>query len=136
VQCNGGSHGSMHLGKGGFNTKVYNNTIFNVPKGIGLEHTYDGADIRNNIIWQVSGPSIDVEQPYPFTQSNNLCQSGFSGSGVLNGVNPLFNSTSDQHLQSTSPALNAGITLSAVPTDAGGTTRPQGLGWDIGAYER
>jgi len=41
----------------------------------------------------------------------------------------------DFHLQATSPAIDAGAALSAVPTDASGISRSQGAGYDIGAYE-
>lgn len=34
-----------------------------------------------------------------------------------------------------SPAINAGTTLTAVPADILGVTRPQGLAYDIGCYE-
>ena len=49
-------------------------------------------------------------------------------------ANPLFvNSLSDWHLQSNSPAIDKGTTVSS--TDYDGNTRPQGPGFDIGAYE-
>jgi hypothetical protein len=42
----------------------------------------------------------------------------------------------DYHLQRTSPAIDMGTALYAPPlTDFDGTTRPQGVGYDIGAYE-
>jgi parallel beta-helix repeat protein len=45
-------------------------------------------------------------------------------------------SSSDFHLTSTSPALNNGIALAEVFEDFDGVTRPQGDGYDIGAYEK
>src|SRR5438093_5022735 len=44
-------------------------------------------------------------------------------------------STFNFHLQSTSPAIDAGTTLASVMTDYDGVTRPQGSAYDIGAYE-
>jgi parallel beta-helix repeat protein len=41
----------------------------------------------------------------------------------------------DYRLSATSPALDAGRTLSDVPTDLLGVARPQGPAFDIGAYE-
>jgi hypothetical protein len=38
-------------------------------------------------------------------------------------------------LKAGSPAIDAGVTLPQVPTDILGVTRPQGLAYDIGAYE-
>jgi hypothetical protein len=42
----------------------------------------------------------------------------------------------DYELSPTSPALDAGETRADVPTDILGVARPQGPGFDIGAYER
>ncbi len=47
-------------------------------------------------------------------------------------VNP---SENDYHLQSISPAINAGVTISSVANDYDGNSRPQGSAPDIGAYE-
>jgi parallel beta-helix repeat protein len=42
----------------------------------------------------------------------------------------------DYHLSPTSPAVDAGETLSDVPVDLSDVLRPQGAGYDIGAYEQ
>ena len=36
----------------------------------------------------------------------------------------------------TSPANDSGLPLTGVTTDRNGTKRPQGIGYDVGAYER
>jgi len=41
----------------------------------------------------------------------------------------------DFHLQSSSPLIDAGVTLPEVSDDLEGTPRPQGRNYDIGAYE-
>jgi hypothetical protein len=41
----------------------------------------------------------------------------------------------DYHLQPSSPAINAGLTLPFIPTDFDGNACPQGAGYDIGADE-
>ena len=38
-------------------------------------------------------------------------------------------------LSANSPAINMGISTGAPPTDQRGVARPQGTGWDLGAYE-
>lgn len=47
-------------------------------------------------------------------------------------VNP---AAQDYHLKAGSPAIDAGLALQSVTTDLEGTSRPQGDGYDIGAYE-
>jgi hypothetical protein len=55
-----------------------------------------------------------------------------AGHNKLN-VNPLF--TNGYHLQSGSPAINAGTTVSGVTNDYDGSSRPQGGAFDIGIFE-
>jgi hypothetical protein len=51
-------------------------------------------------------------------------------------TNPrLVNPPTDFHLQSNSPAINAGQTLATVTVDFEATSRPQGFSHDIGAFE-
>ncbi len=104
----------------GTNTKFYNNTIYGntfssaFPSG--------GGEAKNNIFRDFT-PSTSGG----WVLSNNLMPS----------TNPQFVNVSagDFHLQSTSPAINAGATLAEVTTDFDGISRPQGSGYDIGAYE-
>jgi hypothetical protein len=55
--------------------------------------------------------------------------------GLSQYGDPKFNSSTDLNLQATSPCIDHGLTLNVVGMDAGGTTRPQGTAYDIGAYE-
>jgi parallel beta-helix repeat protein len=59
-----------------------------------------------------------------------------SGSGIIS-ANPLFvNATNHNfHLQPTSPAIDNGTSVNAPNIDYDNNPRPQGLGYDIGAYE-
>ena len=52
-------------------------------------------------------------------------------------ANPLFVNlnTFDFHLQSSSPAKDAGVTIATLTTDFDGITRPQGPAYDLGSYE-
>ena len=56
--------------------------------------------------------------------------------GDVNGLNPLFINEAIQnyHLQQGSPCIDKGVNV-GITTDFDGTTRPQGSGFDIGAYE-
>jgi hypothetical protein len=80
-----------------------------------------GSDVRNNICWGNDNNSITTAG----TVSNNL----FTDPKFVNAA------ANDYHLQSTSPAINAGMTLSETTPDFDGVTRPQGSAYDIGAYE-
>jgi len=118
-------------------------------------------DVRNNIIQQTSSSQAYLSQ----ATSGALSQIGGSnnvwfgngngptaGSGTFtNNVNadPSFVSisTPNFHLQSGSPAIDAGTTVSSSnsykgyvvwnsnPADRDGISRPQGSAYDIGAYE-
>jgi hypothetical protein len=97
---------------------IKNNIYYNIGRSyVSLATGVSSPDIGNNLTYQVSGGSA-----YP---------------GDLWGVDPRFVSVSgkDFHLQSTSPAIDKGLRLSSVPNDRDGTPRPQGAGYDIGAYE-
>jgi hypothetical protein len=116
---------------GSSNTYIYNNTIYNNTKGApSAAHSciWNGTDttgtiIRNNICWQNPGAIIDDTRSA--VKSNNLM------------TDPLFvnPATWNFHLQSGSPAINAGATITMISDDYSGVLRPQGTGYDIGAYE-
>ena len=116
------------------NTQIYNNTIYNhLGEGIGIGAGSSGTLIRNNILFQ-NAPAINNSGTNT-TFSNNLCSSSGTGCSVIG--NPLFvnAAANDFHLTASSPAVNAGTTISTVITDFDGVTRPQGAAYDIGAYE-
>jgi hypothetical protein len=107
----------------GQNTKIFNNTVYNNLR-TGMQVNPDVvAVIRNNIvynnrrgIWNLSSNT---------TVDNNLTS------------DPLFvdPATNNFKLQAASPAIDAGATLSEVQDDYVTVPRPQGSGYDIGAYE-
>jgi parallel beta-helix repeat protein len=120
------------------NCKIYNNTIYNSGvSGISPPNSNPsgGTIIKNNILVN-NGTNIFNNFA---TFSNNLC---FGTGGTSNcqiiGQNPLFvdPAAGDFHLQSSSPAINAGATLGApYDKDFDGVQRPVGTAYDIGAYE-
>jgi len=103
---------------------VIENNIFNKPTTAGV--WYDASD---------GGTWSGV------IQSNNLSTNAIAtgasvtGSGNLENTTPLFMGTRDYHEQAGSPSVNRGLTVTAVPWDFDGVARPQGSGYDIGAYE-
>ena len=78
-----------------------------------------GFEVFNNLFLATSKPS---EAPDP----SNLAVSAAS---FVNAA------AQDYHLVQSSPAIDAGRTLAGVTTDRDGETRPQGAGYDVGAYE-
>jgi hypothetical protein len=92
-------------------------------EGILIESTTN-AIVRNNISYN-NGTNYR-DSGIGTTVSNNLF-----------GTNPQFVSvgSADFHLQSTSPAKDAGMTMAVVTTDKDGIARPKGNAFDIGAYE-
>jgi len=73
-------------------------------------------------------------------ESNNLFWGNTSnGTTGANAVlkDPLYIDRTNHNfnIQSTSPAIDAGMSVTSVTTDFLGNKRPQGAGYDIGAYE-
>jgi hypothetical protein len=117
-----------------------------------------GVKARNNIAYQNSGEfytnSGSAVSGLTLTGSSNNIWFGSSQAAPSWSTNnisadPLFvnRSGNDFHIQSGSPAVDAGLIISSAnsyngypvwngtPMDRDGVTRPQGSGYDIGAYE-
>jgi hypothetical protein len=110
---------------------VYNNTIVNNTKyvsgsdKVGIQlNTTTGAMLVNNLIY--GQPIAILGSNAQVIQSNNLIN-----------IDPGFvaGAQQDFRLKAGSPAIDAGTALSTVPDDFDGVPRPQGPGFDIGAYE-
>lgn len=147
----------------GAELQLYNSVIYgNHDEGVAIRGFNTAPDtaysiISNTIItnngyktaYNDGYAGIGVDQSTPgynhVTASNNLYFNNTSAnSGLLwdinsiNGQNPLFSSaaTGDFHLPNISPAIDKGIDLSALfAYDFKRVPRPQGAGFDIGAYE-
>jgi parallel beta-helix repeat protein len=118
----------IEISYGASRTKVYNNTVFNNHQaGIAIDATVRDSIIRNNILYQngATGGIADFGTGMGTVKSNNLTTDP-------KFVNP---AGSDFRLQSLSPAINAGAVLLEVSTDFDGRFRPQGVTYDIGAFE-
>ena len=98
-----------------------------------------GNKLVNCIITNVSNYSTGDYQTNLDFLYNDFFNNGFAtplGTGNIS-ANPLFVAaqSGDYHLQSGSPCIDAGTSQYAPTTDFEGTSRPQGSGYDIGAYE-
>ena len=106
--------------------------------GAGYPYTY------HNISWFESASGF-ASVGTGNNASNNIVLnpnfSGGSGASILSSVPTWFDSQGHPNntgfmLNASSPAIDAGLALSPpFNIDVNGVTRPQGPGWDIGAYE-
>src|SRR5262249_5953911 len=107
---------------------IYNNTLVsNVAYGLRIQSVASGAAIAKNNLCYSNGADL-------------LDEAGSTLATNLTGTNPNFVNFSghDYHLTSSgTAAIDKGTSLIAIfSTDKDGVARPQGLAWDIGAYER
>ena len=155
---------SIHVYPGSLsNLRILNNTfmcanpnavghiVLNVP-------ALSNSVIANNISWQpttsflnyyntsgYTNVSVTNNLTYQGTVGNVAAPSGVSSSGNLDNTNPLMVSAAsctvdapsvpNAYLQTGSTAIDAGVTVLALPLDYAGTPRPQGVRFDIGAFE-
>ena len=155
-------YGCMEVGATAAHTnpiQIYNNSFYdcgsrgNADSGM-ISYSGDGAakiNLRNNIFNAIVAGSFT--EPYFTANSSPACSNSSGGNNVWFGAgappcgtlftanvtgDPLFIdpvSTRNFRLQSTSPAINAGTTISTLFTDLDGVSRPQGTAYDMGAYE-
>jgi hypothetical protein len=140
------------------NVKVYNNTFYqNGRLGIYVEGDpkLSGVDIRNNLIYQSPNSNCSYECT-GFPQAQVLVGAGArdvtlvgnfyhpspavvlglkDASAVTGNIHFANASTLNFHVEPPSVTIDHGVALPAVPTDYDGKKRPQGAGYDIGAFE-
>ena len=150
--CHGGFEVDYYPGLGTVNFSVINNTFYNnrtlreiliVPT-----HAYlNSCVIENNILDNATGNAyaiddsdyssggITIDYNLYYNSAGFWNPSSAFGTNYVQGNPLLTNPTSDFSLQSGSPAVDAGLSNGAPAADYIGTSRPQGAGYDIGAYE-
>lgn len=118
---------------------IVNNIAYTVATGI-TYYGNTGNKVYHNTLSAVTGaPFTDLGSGTSIDIRNNLAWPYGSGSvpaGNL-GTDPLF-TDADAHtytLTAQSPAIDTGVTLTAVTTDYANTVRPLGQSSDMGAYE-
>lgn len=130
------------IGAGAATALCYNNnSYYNGADGIYYNRGGQGVlQARNNIVLGnhyrgIEGAAAgDVSSNYNDVYGNWYggyfnCSAG--GNDIA--ADPLF--SDGKHLQSGSPCVNAGVTLSDVPDDCDGESRPRGAAYDIGCDE-
>jgi hypothetical protein len=88
--------------------------------------------ITNSIVWSNSPDQIDYASAVPVVTYSNV-QGESTGTGNINS-DPKFE-VAGYALASGSPCIDAGTASGAPSSDIEGTTRPLGVGYDMGAYE-
>jgi hypothetical protein len=128
---------------------VYNNTLYGNGGDaivIGGSGSLDNLVIVNNILDTTGSGNVyhvnnTVNEP-TVSLDNNLYWpapvrlNNISDSHPITGDPQFVDPAShDFHLRSTSPAIDAGVSIPQVMDDFDGTPRPQGAAYDVGAYE-
>ncbi len=120
-------------------TILANCVLVHSKKLVRSDRPNHGSKMINCIVTQVDSFSTG-DQPVLFYFSHcDFYDNGFvspSGKNMVEG-DPLFTDwpAGDYHLTKGSPCIDAGTNLGAFPLDYEGTKRPQGMAFDIGAFE-
>ena len=108
----------------------------------GAIHIAEGsAEIINCILWgDIATPNKELDYfqcPPPTVKYCDIDQDGYAGSNGNIRQDPLFVDpiNSNFHIKGISPCINTATGTGAPINDLEGTPRPQGAGFDMGAYE-
>jgi hypothetical protein len=140
---------SVNGSAGNINLKICNNTLSDNSNGICIQGQIgQGAiisgSVENNIITNSTSYGLDIDSDYTtITDRNNLLFNNVDDDITTTGPGTLFQDPKfigggNYHLQSISPAIDAGNNPpdGSLPlTDLGGVNRIAGGTVDIGAYE-
>ncbi len=116
------------------NCTFYGNTATHTAGALRLDEVE--YDVRNCIFWNDTPDEIDLSGSSTGSVTYSLVEGGHTGEGNLS-TPPLFvdEASGDFHLRTASPAVDTGTDEDAPDVDLDGIARPQGDGFDMGAYE-
>jgi len=127
--------------KDGAVARLVNNTLVNNTHGLGLYemHADEGgamATLINSIVWG-NDVGIVLRDGSSLEISYSHVQGDWSGESVFFDVDPQFRNAANHNyrLRETSPCVDTGTADGAPSVDVHRVARPQGGGYDRGAYE-
>ncbi len=120
------------------------NTLVGATTGGGSiysQKTLGTFTITNSILWrnaavknkEIGGDTGYLTPTVSYSDIDNTTVYAGSNGNIMS--DPLFVGSGDYHLQETSPCINTGTSTGAPSVDIEETARPQGAGYDMGAYE-
>jgi hypothetical protein len=131
--------------RGPANVRVQNAVVHDVDYGVRYEDNIQGVRIWNSTFGSgvgvafraasSSGSVLDV-QNVAFLGSSRPVEASGPSNLALGAGSFVDAAKHNYQLTATSPANDSGNTLAEVTADRQGTKRPQGAGYDVGAYER
>jgi parallel beta-helix repeat protein len=120
-------------------TQIFNNLFYrNISRGAirygGFSNYATNSQIKNNIF---KGNSSTIDVTGTAGIDHNLFDTSPKGTNAITTSSFGFADEVgfDFHLNSNSPAVNAGVSVTTVTTDFDGNSRPSGSAYDIGPYE-
>jgi parallel beta-helix repeat protein len=116
---------------------VYNTLVSNNVAGVAVNDAGSQASVVNSILWD-TGTAISYTNGTSITVAFSDLQGGWTGSGEGNiDDDPRFRfpGLAIFRLLESSPCIDRGTPLSAPLDDLLGVSRPQGDGYDMGAFE-
>ncbi|NOY96870.1 MAG: hypothetical protein GXO81_10970 [Chlorobi bacterium] len=136
----------IFMRKNAKNIKIYNNTFYNINnRAIWVNHSStENIDIKNNIFSNIDAYDIDAYylngNPQNITAVNNLYDNtpnlnNITDSSPIVGCPQFVSPGNDFRLNEGSPAIDRGLKIEGLDRDYAYINRPQGRGYDIGAYE-
>jgi hypothetical protein len=115
-------HGVLVLGGGATNSLANLTVADNLGTGVFIEEGTEGTQLSNTILWGNGLGLVDAGDETVLT-TNLTTDPGFVGGGNY------------QIASGASPAVDTGTPQATGIMARDGVLRPQGAGWDIGAYE-
>lgn len=120
------------------NCTFYKNTAtsYGGALSVSIDYSSEIPAVVNCIFWNNTPDQIRNGSRYEPELTYSCVQGGYTGVGNFHG-DPLFVDPENLnfHLKTNSPCIYAGTSTHAPEMDFDGSPRPQGHGYDIGAYE-